>query len=197
VASTLDACSLKRLLADAQLVASELVTNAVQATGITGPSPRRIDLRDLALIRLQLLVFSDSLIVGVWDRETAPPTPQGPVTPDAENGRGLLIVEALSQQWNYYGSVEGGKWVWAKLVIPPEPEPLPKRVRPTHPPTVRVRQTSSKLAMLRRVQDGLRRVLAQEMKYPPYALHATRGSGYGSYVKMESRFAEIYRYLAR
>jgi hypothetical protein len=34
---------------------------------------------------------------------------------DAENGRGLLLVEALSERWGYFG-YDGGKVVWALVL---------------------------------------------------------------------------------
>jgi anti-sigma regulatory factor (Ser/Thr protein kinase) len=157
VASTVDAWGLGRLYDDAELVASELVTNAVHATGVADPSPRWSDLDHLALIRVRLAVLADSLIVEVWDQEPTPPTLNRAASPHAENGRGLLIVKALSKRWDCYAPAEGGKWVWADLAIPPaEPEPLPKRERPREMPPVRQRQASSDPAVLRRVRDGLR-----------------------------------------
>jgi hypothetical protein len=154
---TLEAWGLGRLHDDTELVTSELVTNAVQATGVTNPSPRWSELGHLALIRLRLVVLASSLIVEVWDQESTPPIPNRATFSNAESGRGLLIVTALSSRWDCYASAEGGKWVWAELTIPPaEPEPLPKRERPQKMPPVRQRQASSDLVVLQRVRDGLR-----------------------------------------
>ena len=69
-------------------MASELVTNAVQATGITHPSPRWSELRNLALIRLRLVVMGNGLIIEVWDRDATPPKPRQETALDAEGGRG-------------------------------------------------------------------------------------------------------------
>ena len=41
---------------------------------------------------------------------------------DWENGRGLLLVEALSQKWGTE-PLNWGKRVWAELAVPPPPEP--------------------------------------------------------------------------
>jgi len=156
---TLGVWGLGRLHDDTELVASELVTNAVQATGVTDPSPRWSDLDHLALIRVRLVVLADSLIVEVWDQEPTQPTPNRATSPDAENGRGLLIVKTLSKRWDCYAPAEGGKWVWADLAIPPaEPEPLPKRERPKEMPPFRQRRASSDPVALRRVRDGLRKL---------------------------------------
>ncbi len=153
---TLEAWGLGRLHDDTELVTSELVTNAVQATGVTNPSPRWSELGHPAMIRLRLVMLASSLIVEAWDHEPASPIPNRAAFSDAESGRGLLIVTALSSRWDCYADAEGGKWVWAELAIPSaDPEPLPKRER-QEMPTVRQRQASSDLALLRRMRDGLR-----------------------------------------
>ena len=118
VTSIMTAWGLECLRDDAVLLTSELVTNAVRATGITGPVPRWSDPDHLALIRLRLTVVADSLIIEVWDREATPPVLPDTPDPEDESGRGLLIVAGLSKQWNYDRPAEGGKWVWAELGIP-------------------------------------------------------------------------------
>jgi hypothetical protein len=74
-ASTLNAWGLGLLCHNAELVTSELVTNAIQATAVTQPEPHWSDLARLALIRLRLTVLGDGLIIEVWDRNSAPPLP--------------------------------------------------------------------------------------------------------------------------
>jgi anti-sigma regulatory factor (Ser/Thr protein kinase) len=76
-------------LADtAELLCSELVTNAVQASdGAQG-----------AVVKLWLVADSDSLTVAVWDSSDSLPVLQAP-GPDDYSGRGLLIVDALSTHW--------------------------------------------------------------------------------------------------
>jgi anti-sigma regulatory factor (Ser/Thr protein kinase) len=159
VASIVTAWGLERVRDDAALLTSELVTNAVRATGITGAASPWSDPDHLALIRLRLTVVDDSLIIEVWDREVTPPIL--PDTPDSEDesGRGLLIVTGLSKQWNYYRLAEGGKWVWAELDIPADPGPLPHR-QPTYlpPPSARPHQIIHDPVLLRRVHDGLKRL---------------------------------------
>ncbi len=118
VTSIVTAWGLECLRDDAVLLTSELVTNAVRATCITGPAPRWSDPHHLALIRLRLIVVDDSLIIEVWDREATPPVLPDTPDPEDESGRGLLIVAGLSKQWNYDRPAEGGKWVWAELGIP-------------------------------------------------------------------------------
>jgi anti-sigma regulatory factor (Ser/Thr protein kinase) len=143
---------------DAALLTSELVTNAVRATGITGAAPRWSDPDHLALIRLRLIVVDDSLIIKVWDREATPPVLLDTSDPEDEGGRGLLIVAGLSKQWNYYRLADGGKWVWAELDIPADPGPLPHRQSADLPPSARPHQIIHDSVLLRRVHDGLKRL---------------------------------------
>ena len=143
---------------DAALLTSELVTNAVRATGITCPEPRWSDPDHLALIRLRLIVVDDSLIIEVWDREATPPVLPDTPDPEDESGRGLLIVAGLSKQWNYYRLAEGGKWVWAELGIPANPGPLPHRQPKYLLPSDRPHHIIHDPVLLRRVYDGLKRL---------------------------------------
>ena len=84
---------------DAELVVSELVTNAV------------IHARtDLSVA----LTFSPAAIrIEVRDRNTTPPTPRSP-SALATSGRGLPLMDALTSSWgvNRFGD---GKVVWAQL----------------------------------------------------------------------------------
>ena len=105
---------------DAELVVSELTTNAVQATGLVNTDAKWSDLRDLAVIHVRLLLFETNIVIEVWDRDPAAPVPQN-VTGDDEGGRGLLIVTMLSAKWNWFPAPQGGKVVWAELPIPPRP----------------------------------------------------------------------------
>ena len=81
-------------------------------------SPGRSRCRDF---RLTLYVVGDILRIEVTDtRGQELPHPQQP-SPEAESGRGLLLVEALAHRW---GVTEGRfprKTVWAELrCTPPE-----------------------------------------------------------------------------
>ncbi len=100
---------LPSLAEDSELVISELVTNAVQATGVTEVKPRWSQLAELATIHVRLLLFEHSVVLAVWDRDSAPPVLGEPGT-DSENGRGLFIVAALCERWDYLPA-ENGKCV--------------------------------------------------------------------------------------
>ncbi|MFJ1594159.1 ATP-binding protein [Kitasatospora albolonga] len=105
----------------AALIVTELVTNAVQHT-----STRRI--------RCRLLRSADGVRICVWNRgraripapatpagrpvEAAPPTdgPDGDDSLDclAEDGRGLLLVDALAARWGTRAAL-AGCLVWADI----------------------------------------------------------------------------------
>lgn len=96
----------------AEVVVSELVTNAVQATtGRRMPVP----------VRLWLLGDHRHVHIEVWDADPRPPRPK-PVPDDGvpdwsdEGGRGLLLVASLSRRWSWYATPRwGGKVVWAEV----------------------------------------------------------------------------------
>lgn len=89
------------------MLVSELVTNAlVHAT------------RHDQLIRLSLEVDEDLLWITVEDASDTLPQQRGDA--DGESGRGLLLVDALSEAWGW-GPREGiGKQVWCVC----EPDPV-------------------------------------------------------------------------
>jgi anti-sigma regulatory factor (Ser/Thr protein kinase) len=95
----------------AELVVSELVTNAVQASA----EPVASSHLGLPVVQLRLLTDQHSVVIEVWDESPQAPTPKQ-TAPDEEHGRGLMLVEALCERW---GSeiVPGwlGKVVWAEL----------------------------------------------------------------------------------
>lgn len=122
------------LVEDSALVMSELVTNAVRATGLSEPGVRLHDVREEHLIDVQLRVIDSSLFVEVWDR-----SPQAPVKQQAddesENGRGLVLVEALTRRWGVYRPAAGGKVVWAELSLGELTFcPVTRHVQPCHVP---------------------------------------------------------------
>jgi anti-sigma regulatory factor (Ser/Thr protein kinase) len=88
----------------AELMVSELVTNAMQISrGMTQPAP----------VRLWLLSDGAQAVILVWDASLEPPL-AADASDDAETGRGLLLVEAVSARWGWYSPPEmGGKVVWA------------------------------------------------------------------------------------
>ena len=117
----LDRWGLASLAADAEMMVSELATNAIQATGRTDADATRDDAGDdAAAFQVRLLLFEAGIVIEVWDADPAPPAPQHG-TGEEEGGRGLMIVAALSAKWDWFPAPQGGKVVWAECAIPPRP----------------------------------------------------------------------------
>jgi hypothetical protein len=100
-------------LADtAQLLASELVTNALQASQRL---PARADLATVPVIRLWITSDGVSMVIHVWDGSDEMPVVKD-VAPDEENGRGLMLVATLGKDWGCYRKA-AGKVVWVMITI--------------------------------------------------------------------------------
>jgi anti-sigma regulatory factor (Ser/Thr protein kinase) len=108
----------------AELVVSELVTNAIRACQAAG-AHREVQLR-LASDRARVLIE-------VQDDRPQPPVPAG-ATADDESRRGLCLVQAMSAAWDWYPDpASGGKVVWALLPAAADGPP-PARAAVRHPP---------------------------------------------------------------
>lgn len=100
-----------------ELLVSEIATNAVRA------SARVARQRGAGQLPMRLWLTSDrrSVLIQVWDADRHQPIPQD-LGPDAECGRGLLLVQTLSAEWGYYApdgpGTPGGKIVWALCELP-------------------------------------------------------------------------------
>lgn len=101
---------------DALLIVSELVSNAVQHAG--KPSDDDADGRlNVAVCSLFLWLTGRGLTIAVHDLEMRPPVRRS-ASLNAEGGRGLALVEALSDRWGYsYPAPSPGKLVWARLTL--------------------------------------------------------------------------------
>ena len=102
------------LVHTAGLVVSELVSNAVQASaGLTGSRFAGHWTPGIPPVRVWLSADDHRVVIQVWDGSDRPPVPQ-PVEPEADSGRGLLLVGALSAEWGCYTPEKSsGKVVWA------------------------------------------------------------------------------------
>ncbi|GAA1276113.1 hypothetical protein GCM10009677_32120 [Sphaerisporangium rubeum] len=115
VRAVLTTWHLSDLVDTAQLLVSELITNALKTT-TTSP------------VRLTLDSSRSHLVIEVRDPDPIPPTPRDPFTMD-EGGRGLFLVETLAEAWGHRPA-SPGKTVWCVLPASPEkcrgatPEPL-------------------------------------------------------------------------
>ncbi|MFE9679675.1 ATP-binding protein [Streptomyces sp. NPDC006259] len=94
------------LVDTAELIASELVSNAVLHT--KGPAALRISWAD------------GVLRIGAWDANPAPPDPPDDLADlaNAENGRGTALVRACADVWGWHPLSRfghRGKYVWCDL----------------------------------------------------------------------------------
>jgi anti-sigma regulatory factor (Ser/Thr protein kinase) len=130
VRQTLRRAGLDQVRHDAELVMSELVTNAVEASGVANVSPSWTELRDVPMIEVRLRWSGRSVLVEVWDQDPRPPISRAP-TLDAEGGRGLFIVGQLCERWDCFYPRSGGKLVWGELTtaVGVPAQPLPRRQR--------------------------------------------------------------------
>ncbi|MGH3155365.1 MAG: ATP-binding protein [Streptosporangiaceae bacterium] len=86
-------------------VVSELVTNSITAARAMPP---------IQPVRMWLLADTTTVLVLVWDAHPGRPEITE-AADDAENGRGLLLVQAFSSRWGTYPTPQtGGKVVWAQ-----------------------------------------------------------------------------------
>jgi anti-sigma regulatory factor (Ser/Thr protein kinase) len=94
----------------AELLASEIATNAVLA------SQRLRTTADLAVVPvIRLWVTSDGvcMVIHVWDASDEMPALKDSAV-DEENGRGLMLVDALAKDWGAFRE-QCGKVVWAMI----------------------------------------------------------------------------------
>ncbi|MFC0553137.1 ATP-binding protein [Planotetraspora thailandica] len=125
----LGAWELPTLLDTAELLVSELVTNAVHATNAVRNAPITSSMFPVALrmVALRLRVSSGprSLFIEVWDVSDREPV-AGQSDDDDEGGRGLALVGSLARNWGHYTAPDRGKIVWCEIPLPPlAPPPLP------------------------------------------------------------------------
>jgi anti-sigma regulatory factor (Ser/Thr protein kinase) len=100
---------------NAELIVAELVANAVaasqrlpQETGqpfVIGPPP--VQLRLTGGVRI--------VKIEVWDASNRMPRLRHETPDDLESGRGLILVDALSDRWGATPTRGGGKTVWAVM----------------------------------------------------------------------------------
>ncbi len=87
-----------------ELLVSELLTNALKATW---------SMEEAFAVRLWVLSDQTRVLILVWDANPQPPVRVN-ANEDAESGRGLLLVETISAQWDWYVSPDKvGKVVWS------------------------------------------------------------------------------------
>ena len=118
--ATLAGWGLGSLIDVTELLVSELSTNVVRASTSPDGAPRYDAEGKLPLLWIRLLSDGLRLLIEVWD--TVPAVMGAPVArhpePDEESGRGLEIIETLSEEWGWETVPGwGGKKVWAVLKV--------------------------------------------------------------------------------
>jgi anti-sigma regulatory factor (Ser/Thr protein kinase) len=103
---TLATWQLGYLADDVELVVSELVTNAVRASQEAA----------LPIVAAYLALDRDRLAVLIWDASPRPPS-RREHDEGAESGRGLELVQALTDDWGVCPGEVAGKVVWAKFSL--------------------------------------------------------------------------------
>jgi anti-sigma regulatory factor (Ser/Thr protein kinase) len=100
-------------LADtAELLVSELVTNAIQAS-------TKIRATGTPVVHLRVTSDRTSMIIHVWDASSEMPVTLSDTGElGDESGRGLLLVDTLSTDWGVYRKTEG-KVVWCLITADP------------------------------------------------------------------------------
>lgn len=107
VRSRLESWEAADLIWDAEMVASELVTNAV--------------LHARTQIRLRVALDSTTVRIEVFDANPRLPTVM-PCSAEATSGRGLAMVTTLASSWGIEQQPDG-KVIWAQLGPPPTDQP--------------------------------------------------------------------------
>ena len=105
---------LEDLAESAELIVSELVTNAVRASTASNGRPRYDGLQ-MPVVVLRMASDRIRLLIEVWDGIPGAPHAAHP-GPHDESGRGLMLVAAQCDRWSWQ-TVPGwpGKVVWAEL----------------------------------------------------------------------------------
>lgn len=102
------------LAEDAELVISELATNAVKATQFFNAAR---GLEETGRIKLRLRWTTPSLFTEVWDINPLLPTRKDASEEDV-SGRGLGIIEFICVRWATVHCEDGGKLVWTEQRLP-------------------------------------------------------------------------------
>jgi anti-sigma regulatory factor (Ser/Thr protein kinase) len=114
VRTTLGEWQLESLAESAELVISELASNAVAASTGDSGRPQYVN-GHMPCVRVCLLSDGTRVVLEVWDQAPGVPVIRE-VTEYEENGRGLMLVDAIANRWGCWCPAVGpGKVVWAEM----------------------------------------------------------------------------------
>ena len=149
------------------LLVSEVMTNAIKATGCIELDPDLKQLSGVPSVRLQLQANEGGLLAEVWDCDASSVPTMQEQHSDAVYGRGLLLITEMSHNWGYYHPPIGGKVVWFQLVRPVQQiditieedgvATLPHRNRQPSAAITAHHQNQADVALLERTLAGLMR----------------------------------------
>ncbi|MGA5817994.1 ATP-binding protein [Kitasatospora sp. NPDC094028] len=118
----------------AELLVSELTSNAVRHSGQGQDRSPYSQQAEVQSITVTLQRGPSRLLLLVHDYDRRPPVLKM-VGDDAESGRGIFLVAAMSTRWgHYFPRLADGKVVWAELLLtapaaeqlnPPKPDQAP------------------------------------------------------------------------
>jgi anti-sigma regulatory factor (Ser/Thr protein kinase) len=103
----------------AEIIVSELVTNACRASVADARQPDVPGPGTAGCVCLELSRMPGQVVIEVSDHSQDLPV-RSDAGADAEDGRGLMLVQAYSEQWGYRCPPSGGKVVYAILSVPGE-----------------------------------------------------------------------------
>src|SRR5450759_2092489 len=83
-------------------------------TGRVPPRLRHADLERVERISLTLRHQTGRVVIEVSDSDVTPPQ-LADTDVNAESGRGLMLVDALSKEWSYFLPPSGGKTVYCVI----------------------------------------------------------------------------------
>ncbi len=118
VRAMLSAWHMDSLTENAELIASELASNAVAASTDSDGQPVYIS-GHMPVVQVCLLTDGVRTLLEVWDQ-----APGIPVIRDAagceESGRGLVLIDAIADRWGWNPATgRPGKVVWAEMSLLP------------------------------------------------------------------------------
>jgi anti-sigma regulatory factor (Ser/Thr protein kinase) len=100
----------------AELLVSELVTNACKFSGPPSAIVTYSGLGSAGIIDVTLRYLPGRLVIEVSDSDPSPPVAANPGL-DSESGRGLMLVDALTEEWSYFLPPSGGKTVYCVIRV--------------------------------------------------------------------------------
>lgn len=112
VRATLAEWNLRELADTAELIASEMTANAVNASAPVQAAGT------VLVIRLCLVISGNMLTIECWDQAPGVPVMRQ-ATGYAETGRGLAVIDSLTGgAWGWQHAIgQAGKCVWAEISV--------------------------------------------------------------------------------